>query len=340
MSDLIVQHPANAPGDIPIKFKDMGDGTYALVVSSQATLSGGGGDGAILDGVNAAVKATVTGALALKVDGSAVTQPVSFPGAIDVSDRSARLLGHVTVDNASIPVTGTFFQATQPVSGAFFQATQPVSLATNTPDVTDRAARLLGHVTIDNASLAVTGTFFQATQPVSLATNTPDVTDRAARLLGHVTVDNASIPVTESGTWTVQPGNTANTTAWLVTNKDTTSANLHVTGTAAVNTAVTVTLPAVASQFHYITSIQIVKLYSVIGVAAGAGVLITSTNLPGGPIWTTEQLASPAGTAPMVVNYQPTTPLKSSVVNTATTIVCPVQLQTIWRVNVSYFTGT
>lgn len=34
---------------------------------------------------------------------------------------------------------------------------------------------------------AVTGTFFQATQPVSLATNTPDVTDRAARILGVVT---------------------------------------------------------------------------------------------------------------------------------------------------------
>lgn len=38
-----------------------------------------------------------------------------------------------------------------------------------------------------NGSLAVTGTFFQATQPVSLATNTPDVTDRAGRLLGQVT---------------------------------------------------------------------------------------------------------------------------------------------------------
>jgi hypothetical protein len=68
-------------------------------------------------------------------------------GAVDISDRAARLLGHVTVDNPSIPVTGTFWQATQ-----------PVSLATNTPDVTDRAARLLGHVTVDNASLAVTGT--------------------------------------------------------------------------------------------------------------------------------------------------------------------------------------
>lgn len=153
--------------------------------------------------------------------------------ATDVTDRSARLLGHVTVDNASLAVTGTFWQATQPVSGTFWQATQPVSLATNTPDVTDRSARLLGHVTVDNASLAVTGsfwqatqpvsgTFWQATQPVSLATNTPDVTDRSARLLGHVTVDNASLAVTGtfwqatqpvSGTVTANAGTNLNTSA-------------------------------------------------------------------------------------------------------------------------------
>jgi hypothetical protein len=44
---------------------------------------------------------------ALKVDGSAVTQPVS----------------------GTVAVTGTFWQATQPVSGTFWQATQPVSAA-------------------------------------------------------------------------------------------------------------------------------------------------------------------------------------------------------------------
>ena len=244
------------------------------------------------------------------------TQPVSLAtNTPDVTDRTGRLLGHVTVDNSSLAVTGTFWQATQPVSGTFWQATQPVSLATNTPDVTDRSARLLGHVTVDNASVAVTGTFWQATQPVSavalplpsgaaadatltggtqttrltdgtntasvkaastaavaadkavvvavspnntvgvtgtfwqstqpvsiasmpstpvtgtfwqstqpvsLATNTPDVTDRSARLLGHVTVDNASLAVTGtfwqatqpvSGTVTANAGTNLNTSA-------------------------------------------------------------------------------------------------------------------------------
>lgn len=49
-------------------------------------------------------------------------------------------------------------------------------------------------VNLTNASIPVTGTFWQATQPVS-----------------------GTVAATQSGTWTVQPGNTANTTAWLVT---------------------------------------------------------------------------------------------------------------------------
>lgn len=34
MADEIRQYPAVAPGDLPVTFKDMGDGTYALVVSA------------------------------------------------------------------------------------------------------------------------------------------------------------------------------------------------------------------------------------------------------------------------------------------------------------------
>ena len=39
----------------------------------------------------------------------------------------------------------------------------------------------------------------------------------AATQSGTWTVSNTTFAATESGTWTVQPGNTANTTAWLVT---------------------------------------------------------------------------------------------------------------------------
>jgi hypothetical protein len=112
-----------------------------------------------------------------------------------------------------------------------------------------------------------------------------------------------------------------------------------VTATAAVNTGSTLTLPAAgAGLFHYITGIELVKLYNVVGVAAGAGNIITSTNLPGSPSWTTEQLASAAGTAVTVIKYSLAgNPLKVVAANTATTFVAPIQLQTIWRWNVSYF---
>lgn len=75
------------------------------------------------------------------------TQPVSIAAAIDVSDRSGRLLGHVTVDSApTTAVTGTFFQATQPVSIA---ASVTVAQATGTNL----------HVVVDSApTTAVTGT--------------------------------------------------------------------------------------------------------------------------------------------------------------------------------------
>jgi len=118
------------------------------------------------------------------------------------------------------------------------------------------------------------------------------------------------------------------------------AATLHATATAAVNTAATASLPApAAGLFHYITSIQLTKVYAALGVASGAGVVVTSTNLPGTPAWTTEQAAGALGTSPLVIDYQPTTPLRSAAAAVATTLVAPAQLQTIWRWNVSYFTA-
>jgi hypothetical protein len=68
----------------------------------------------------------------------------------------------VSVTNASIPVTGTFWQATQPVSGTFWQATQPVS---GTVAVTQSTSPWI----VDGSAVTqpVSGTFWQATQPVS-----------------------------------------------------------------------------------------------------------------------------------------------------------------------------
>jgi hypothetical protein len=140
-----------------------GDGRLIVVGPGGAAIGGGGGGtGAdpLSDGTPggalptrtlwiAGANGSVLQGIAVNASGHVLTAVQNFPASQAVSDGG----GSLTVD-------GT-------VAVSNFPATQPVSLATNTPDVTDRAARLLGHVTVDNASLPVTGTFFQATQPVS-----------------------------------------------------------------------------------------------------------------------------------------------------------------------------
>lgn len=300
------------------------DGTYKRVKGDTegrlvvAGAGGVGGDVTVLNWPSSyAISNWPTGFL---VGGTvSVDNFPAFPSSFAVSNFPATQPVSIA---APVAVTGTFWPATQPVSiaasvavtGTFWQATQPVS-----GPLTD--------VQLRAAPVPVSGTFWQATQPVSGPLT--DVQLRAAA----VPVSAAALPL-PSGASTE-----ATLAALLAGNKP---ATLCVTATAAVNTGVTCTLPAAGpGLFHYIVTIQITKLYSVVGVAAGAGIIITTTNLPGSPSFTTEQLASPAGTAARVVDLNlGGNPLRSSVANTNTTIVCPSQLQTIWRVNVVYYTGT
>lgn len=95
-----------------------------------------GGDGAILDGANPLLRATVTAGLALKVDGSAATQPVSGP----VTNAELRA-APVIVDT----------QLIQGLTLAQFSALLPLQV-----DVSDEAGRALGQVSI-TGSVTVTG---------------------------------------------------------------------------------------------------------------------------------------------------------------------------------------
>jgi len=116
------------------------------------------------------------------------------------------------------------------------------------------------------------------------------------------------------------------------------ASNKMVTVTAVVNTETILTLPAPATGLSiHITDLEVVKLYNVIGIASGAGVIITSTNLPGNPAWTTEQIVGAEGSVVKVVKLTPTTPLKATAAAVAVTVVAPAQLQTIWRINATYF---
>lgn len=192
-------------------------------------VAGGAGDGAILDGVNSAIKATVldyansnplavrltdiagdyvaagggtqyadgaargtaTGTLMMVDDGTNIQSAAGTTGGllkVDLSGTAANATA-IKVDGSAVtqPVSGTFWQATQPVSiaavvstnwngtappiGAGLEATAlRVTLATDSTglvSVDDNG----GSLSIDDAggSITVDGTFWQATQPISAA---------------------------------------------------------------------------------------------------------------------------------------------------------------------------
>lgn len=106
---------------------EIGDAANQAVRVNMVASSAAGGDGAILDGVSSAIRATVTGALALKVDGSAVTQPVSATN-LDVA-LSTRLkpadtltgvttVGAVTAITNALPAGTNRLGSVRPVDSA------------------------------------------------------------------------------------------------------------------------------------------------------------------------------------------------------------------------------
>jgi len=119
---------------------------------------------------------------------------------------------------------------------------------------------------------------------------------------------------------------------------NTPSSRLAVTATAATGVATTLTIPAVVAQFHYITSLEI-RLYSTAArVGAATPILVSTTNIPGAIAYTFET-AGAVGTNTPIQGYNLALPLKSSTLNTATTIVAPAVVGGIWRITATYFTG-
>jgi hypothetical protein len=113
-------------------------------------------------------------------------------------------------------------------------------------------------------------------------------------------------------------------------------ATLWVTATAAANTIATATLPAVAGMFHHIVHIDLTR--NATAALAGTATLIhTTTNLPGSPAWSVGNAIAAGGTE-KDLNVDFAFPLRSSVVNTATTVVMPAAGAAVLnRINVGYF---
>lgn len=176
-----------------------------------------------------------------------------------------------------------------------------------------------------DGSINVVGTFFQATQPVSVASlplpaGAATAANQPALVGGRTPVDPSGVtsPVSIAATVPVQE----------------VAAALGVTAVGASGAAVTLTLPAVAAQFHYITFIEIVKYAAAALTGAATPVTVTTTNLPGTPAFTFTT-AGAIGTSERDI-YNPNKAIKAAAVNTATTIVCPATTGVIWRVNVWY----
>lgn len=245
---------------------------------------------------------------------------------------------HTKIVNTSIPVTGTFFQATQPISAAALPLPTGASTETTLAALNGKFSAL-GQGTMaastpvviasNQSAVPVSGTFFQTTQPVSIAT-----------LPALATGANVIGAVTQSGTWnigsiTTLPALPAGTNTIGTTLQP--GSTLFVTGTAATGVALTVTLPAVAAVRHYITSLEITAYSTAARTGGATPVIVTTTNLPGSPAYTFATAAA-IGTTDRYM-LAPTTAIVSTTVNTATTVVCPLTTGVIWRVNVSYYTG-
>ena len=292
-------------------------GTWVGTITFEASL-----DGTTWTGINAVSASTSTPQTTTTVNGLYRLTPGGLQQIR--ANMSAFTSGTATVSmRASAGAGGTFANQILPTRNTDGTSTQTIKPASTAAVVADQAAVVALH---PSSPLPVGANVIGALT-ANQSVNTTQIAGVAiAAGSGVVT---AGTPRIVLATDVIMPAMS-----------EIRAATLHISVTAAVNTALTATLPApAAGLFHYITSVQLVKVYNVLGVAAGAGVVVTSTNLPGTPNWTTEQAAGAIGTAPLVINYQPTTPLKASAAAVATTFVAPAQLQTIWRWNVSYFTA-
>jgi len=359
------------PGDGLVLFADSENGgqlTAKLPDGSNFILSGAssGGDVSVL---NWPVSYPVTGTFwqaTQPVSGTfwQAVQPVS--GTVSVGNFPASQAVTGAFYPATQPVSGTFWQATQPVSGTFWQTTQPVSIALPvavTGTFWQATQPVSGTVAVSSVggTVAVTGAFFQATQPASAAalplpsgasteTTLSTLNGKVTACnTGSVTVATCALP---SGASTAALQTSGNASLTSIDGKVTTCntgavtvsacsapalspASLCVTGTAAAGSGVTITLPSVVGQFHYVSSIRI-SAYNVAARTGGATpVVVTTTNLPGSLAFTFGS-AGAIGTIEAQQLEIGGNPIKSSVAATNTTIVCPATTSVIWRVTAVY----
>ena len=155
----------------------------------------------------------------------------------------------IASDQSAVPVTGTFYQATQPVSiassvavtGTFWQATQPVSLA-SLPSLA-AGSNAIGSIT--NTAFGISGTLpaFASTPTVNIGTIGTIATESTLSTLNtkipsnltvtstRLLVDGSGVTQPVSGTVTANISGSISNTSFAVTQATAASLNATVVGT-------------------------------------------------------------------------------------------------------------
>lgn len=272
------------------------------------------------------------------------TQPISaaslpLPTGAATEATLSSLNSKVTAVNTNAVTISTALPAGTNVIGHVIADSGTITAVTAITNALPAGTNVIGHVIADSGSTtAVTGNV-TVVQPTGtnlhavLDSGTTTVTQATGTNL-HVVVDSApTTPVTGTFFQATQP---VSGTVAISSPVQVQSSTLVVTATAATGVAVTATLPAVAAQFHYISFIEVVKYFTVANAASATPLVVTTTNIPGSLAFTFGQPLGTIGTTDRMI-HAPNSPIHSTTVNTATTVVCPATVGIIWRVNVYYF---
>lgn len=177
-------------------------GTAIIVsLSKQGVTAGGGASGG----------ATATN----QTSGGQKTQIVDGSGNV-VATTSNNLnvqCANCSGSGAAAADSATFTNATSSFApaGGFFQTTATTNpLATGRQGMVQMTANRAFHINLRNASGTEVGTSGAPVRMDPTGTTTQPVSLTSTTITG-------TVAATQSGAWTLQPGNTANTTAWLVT---------------------------------------------------------------------------------------------------------------------------
>lgn len=120
---------------------------------------------------------------------------------------------------------------------------------------------------------------------------------------------------------------------------DRVSSPLLGTATAAAGATITLSLPAVTGLRHYLDFIKVRRSATAALTPSATPVLVTTTNLPGSPVFTFGSDAGGVGVDQEQSLDFGGAGLAASAAGTATTIVCPAYAGVVWRVNASYRLG-